>query len=111
MYHVFLKRWQREFRKLLLLRSEQHFSNTKAVLARELAFLGLDAPVDDASWGAMLSPPVQLAGPRPEGGAPPMSADAIKMLREFYAPGLRELVDTMQGEPDAAEWRAWAESS
>ena len=30
------------------------------------------------------------------------------LLRRFYAPGLAELVQSLQGEPDAAEWRAWA---
>lgn len=127
-----MKRWRREFDELLVLRSEQYFSATKQVvgrlctclfeinsickcaiislnplqvLERVLTFLGLKAP---ANWRALLKKSVHVAGPRPEGGMPPMTEVATKMLRDFYAPGLLDLATAMQGEPDAAEWLTWA---
>ena len=79
------------------------------VLRRSLGFLGLRKPTSDAEWAPLLDPPVQLAGSRPNGGAPLQSAATTALLREFYSPGLRELVWSLRDEPDALAWREWAQ--
>ena len=68
MYHVFLKRWRKEHKRLLLLRAEEYYATPKTVLIRVLRFLRLETPAD---WQPMLQLPVRLAGPRPVGGLPP----------------------------------------
>mmetsp|Transcript_37263 Transcript_37263/g.102850 ORF Transcript_37263/g.102850 Transcript_37263/m.102850 type:complete len:112 (-) Transcript_37263:39-374(-) len=110
MYHIFLRRWKREFRRLLVLRSEDYFTRRQHVLQRALGFLGLDAPADAAQWDALLSPAIQVAGPTWRKARVAMSAVATQLLREFYAPGLREVTEAMRDEPDAAEWHTWATS-
>ena len=87
----------------------------RAVLERAMRFLGLalpiaaDAAADESAWRAILDPPRERAGPRPPGGLPPMPAPFEAALRAFYAPSLAELVHSLREEPDAAEWRAWAQ--
>ena len=109
MYIVFLKRWRREHAKLLLLRAEAYHADVKGVLTRCFGFLGLKPPASDAEWQPMLDMRVQLAGTRPAGGAPAQLASTTAQLRDFYAPGLNELVVSMRDDPEAAEWRAWAD--
>ena len=108
MYQVFLKRWRKEHRRLLLLRAEEYYTTPKTVFVRALRFLRLQTPKD---WRTLLDPPIQRAGPRPDGGLPPMPASMEATLREFYAPGLAQLVAMLKDEPDAAEWRVWAEGA
>ena len=110
MYSVFLKRWRKEHARLLLLRAEQYYADVKGVLAIALRFVGLQPPSTDAGWQPLLASPVQLAGTRPKDGAPPQDPTTTALLRAFYAPGLDELVRSMQNEPDAREWRTWADA-
>ena len=56
----------------------------------------------------MLNEPRQVAGTRPPGGTPPIPPKMVEVLRDFYAPSLSALVDSLQAEPDAIEWRQWA---
>ena len=105
MYHVFLKRWRKEHKRLLLLRAEEYYATPKTVLIRVLRFLRLETPAD---WQPMLQLPVRLARPRPVGGLPPIPAAVESILRDFYAPGLSQLAHMLQAEPDAADWRVWA---
>ena len=109
LYSVFLKRWRKEHRRILLLRSEQYFAEPRAVLSRSLAFLGLNLPTNDATWTPLLKPAVQLAGTRPVAGTPPLAAQILDILKQFYAQSLDELVLSLRGELDADEWRTWAE--
>jgi len=108
MYVTFLRRWRKEMARLLLLRAEEYFSAPKLVLSRALSFLGLTLPSDDAGWAPMLNEPRQVAGTRPPGGTPPIPPKMVEVLRDFYAPSLSALVDSLQAEPDAIEWRQWA---
>ena len=103
-----IRRWRKEFTKLLFLRAEDYYASPRAVLTRAMRFLALAIPLDEAGWAPLLTPEVVRAGPRPEAGLPPLPATMEAMLREFYAPGLAALAESLKGEPDAAEWRAWA---
>ena len=105
MYHVFFRRWRKEHKRLLLLRAEEYYQTPKTVLIRALRFLRLQTPTD---WRPILDPPVQRAGPRPEDGLPPLPASMEATLREFYVPGLAQLVEMLKDEPDAAQWKSWA---
>ena len=105
MYHVFLRRWRKEHKRLLLLRAEEYYQTPKTVLMRALRFLRLQTPSD---WRSILDPPVQRAGPRPEGGLPPLPPSMEGILREFYAPGLAQLVEMLRDEEDVVEWKSWA---
>ena len=78
------------------------------MLYRALKFIGASPPQSEEEWRPLLSAPVELAGSRPEGGAPPLPTAARTLLRSFYAPGLQELTNSLHDEPDAGEWRAWA---
>ena len=64
-------------------------------------------PADEAGWEPLLAPRAEVAGTRPKGGAPPMAEPTRELLRNFYAPGLRELVSQLRDESDVAEWKAW----
>lgn len=93
---------------MLLLRAEDYYGAPRESLGRALGFLGLAVP-DEAGWSAMLAGPVERAGPRPAGGAPPIPPSMVSRLRAFYRPGLTELVTSLAAEPDAELWHAWAE--
>ncbi len=86
MYIIFLQRWRREFRRLLLLRSEDYYAEPLGPLTAALRFLGLSVPSTNAEWHPLLEPTVQLAGSRPPGGLPPLPAAMETALRNFYAP-------------------------
>ena len=108
MYHSFLRRWRKEFSRLLLLRAEEYYRAPRITLERALGFLRLPPPANETQWAALLQPAVQLAGPRPPGGLPPVPKPMEALLRNFDGPGLAELVSSLGAEADAAEWKVWA---
>ena len=109
-YAVFLPHWRREFARVLPLRAEEYFGTPEVVLARAFGFLGLHVPSTELEWSPFFTRGRVVHGSRPKGGKPPLPPAVRVAMRSFYLPWQRALADQLSDQPDAAEWRAWAEA-